>query len=163
MATLATSLPPSLATDRKNVLPWPGNTRVGHTARLHSANYQLANYMIFVSNWTHPPNCQITKFLHKLLNLEASLHKILYLDNLGGLQFNKSHLTFCTLQTAQCNCLVHSTNCIVHFTHLSVLNKMHKAFYTLHFESWDGVWKSRGCIVVNRVPREVPRPKPEGP
>ena len=27
---------------------------------------------------------------------------------------------------------------------------------------WDNVWKSQGCIVVNGVPREVPRPKPEG-
>ena len=28
---------------------------------------------------------------------------------------------------------------------------------------WDNVWKSRGFIVVNGVPREVPRPEPEGP
>ena len=24
---------------------------------------------------------------------------------------------------------------------------------------WDIIWKSRGCIMVNEVPREVPRPK----
>ena len=30
---------------------------------------------------------------------------------------------------------------------------------TLH---WDIIWKSRGGIMVNIVPREVPRPKPEG-
>ena len=28
---------------------------------------------------------------------------------------------------------------------------------------WDNVWKSQGGIMVNGVPREVPRPKPEGP
>ena len=30
--------------------------------------------------------------------------------------------------------------------------------YSVH---WDNVWKSRWCIVVNGVPREVPTPKPE--
>ena len=30
-------------------------------------------------------------------------------------------------------------------------------------EEWDIIWKSRGGRVVNGVPREVPRPKPEGP
>ena len=28
---------------------------------------------------------------------------------------------------------------------------------------WDNVWKSRGGIMVNGVPREVPGPKPKGP
>ena len=28
---------------------------------------------------------------------------------------------------------------------------------------WDYLWKSRGGIMVNGVPREVKRPKPEGP
>ena len=28
---------------------------------------------------------------------------------------------------------------------------------------WDIIWKSLGGIMVNGVPREVPRPKPEGP
>ena len=30
-------------------------------------------------------------------------------------------------------------------------------------EYWDNVWKSQGCIMVNGVPQEVPRSKPEGP
>ena len=29
-------------------------------------------------------------------------------------------------------------------------------------KDWDNMWKSRGCIMVNEVSREVPRPKPEG-
>ena len=35
--------------------------------------------------------------------------------------------------------------------------------WILDKRQWDNVWKSRGGIVVNGVPREVPRPKPEGP
>ena len=34
---------------------------------------------------------------------------------------------------------------------------LHK--YILYVSHWDNVWKSRGCIVVNGVPMEVPRPR----
>ena len=45
------------------------------------------------------------------------------------------------------HCTVYSAQCTVDSKQLTV--------YSVH---WDNVWKSRGCIMVNGVPREVPRP-----
>ena len=38
------------------------------------------------------------------------------------------------------------------FAHAGAVSNVH----------WDNMWKSRGCIMVNRVPRKVSRPKPIG-
>ena len=72
------------------------------------------------------------------------------------------------------------------YTIALILPKRHTTHYTLNTESfqfhtkyctlnnaqykiphhtahWDNLWKSQGCIMLNRVPWEVPRLKPEDP
>ena len=39
----------------------------------------------------------------------------------------------------------------------------HITHHTLRITYWENEWKNRGGIMMNGVPCEVPRPKPEGP